>query len=371
MINGQYKLYDQSTGEFKCKNYYDKIFVDRNRTFTVIKNNKYGILNHEGNLIVNCEYDLARGFDENGLALVQVDKRAGFINMENQFVIPLIFDQASEFKEGLSSVNIGGKVRFIDVFGNFNSEKIYEQTSSFFNGRCAVKINGKWGLIDGDENILIPPEYDSIIEENEICRVDQNGKFFLIDLTNNVISDFYDFIDYCSEGIYQVRQKSLWGHIRESGEVLIPLAYEGCTDFQGDFAGACLNGKWFFIDRYNSRIIHSEKYGFSELRNVIEDGIAVAAKDSGWGIIDLRQDRLVTDFIYEDSWGIKGGLCSFLKNSKWGYVDNFGVERIEFRYSDAGSFEDGNALVKKELFKNESMEICFYIDEWGFEYRES
>ena len=370
MLNGQYRLYDRLKSDFISSNIYDKILKSRETTYAVMNNKKYGILNNEGDLIIDCAYDLAGGFDKNGLALIKIDQRYGFINMENKLVIPAIHEYVSGFYDSLSSVKVNGKNKFMDTSGNFISQKEYEETSIFWGGRCSVKINGKWGLIDKNENILIPPVYDSLNEENKVCRVEQNGKYFLIDLNNNRISDYYDYMDYLSDGTYQVSRKGFFGHIEENGNVLIPLEYENCTDFHGDYTGVYLDGKWFFIDRRNNIVIDRNKYNLHEILNGIEDGIAVVSNDDGCGLLDLNLDKMVTNFIYDQSWGIKGGLSSFLKNSKWGYVDKDGIERIDFKYSDPGYFEDGIAEVYSEGNMHEPGGIKFYIDYQGTEFRE-
>jgi hypothetical protein len=371
MLNGQYQLFDRLKSDFISSNFYEKVIVGRETTHTVINNNKYGILNNTGDLIINCTYDLAQGFDKNGLALVKIDQRFGFINMENKLVIPPVHEYVSDFYDGLASVRADGKQKFIDTSGNFISQKEYEETSIFWDGRCSIKINGKWGLIDKNENILIPPVYDSLNEENKVCRVEQNGKYFLIDLDNNRISDYYDYMDHLSDGTYQVSRNGLFGHIKADGNVLIPLIYENCTDFHDDYSGVRLDGKWFFIDRQNNIVIDRNKYNLHEISNGIEDGIAVVSNDDGWGLLNLNFDKMVTNFIYDQSWGIHGGLSSFLKNSKWGYVDKAGIERIDFKYSDLGYFEDSIAEVCIEGNMFEPGGIKFYIDDQGTEFRET
>ena len=370
MTNGRYKLYDRFKANFISSKLYDKILIGRETTFPVINDNKYGILNKEGELIIDCQYDGASGFDKNGLALVKIDQRYGFINMNNELIILPIHEYASGFFDGLASVKVNGSKKFINPSGQFISQKEYEETSVFCYGACHVKINGKWGLIDKDENIIIPFIYDSISEENKICRVELNGEYFLVDRDNNQISEKYNYMDYQSDGTYQVSRKGFFWHIEKNGNVLIPLIYENCTDFHGEYSGVYLDEKWFFIDRRNNIVIDRNKYNLHEILNGIEDGIAVVSNDDGWGLLDLRLNKMVTNFIYDQSWGIKGGLSSFLKNSKWGYVDKDGIERIDFKYSEPGYFEDGIAKVYSEGNVFETGDMKFYIDEQGTEFRE-
>ena len=95
-------------------------------------------------------------FDKNGLARVKINERYGFVDMNNELIIQPVHEYVSNFYDGLASVKVNGKERFLNTYGNFISNKEYEETRIFWEGRSEVKINGKWGLIDKDENILVP-----------------------------------------------------------------------------------------------------------------------------------------------------------------------------------------------------------------------
>lgn len=53
-----------------------------------------------------------------GLAVVEVDGKRGFIDTTGKMAIPAGFDVAGSFSQGLASVKIDGKWGFIDKAGN-------------------------------------------------------------------------------------------------------------------------------------------------------------------------------------------------------------------------------------------------------------
>src|SRR2546422_9043624 len=75
-----------------------------------------------------------------GLSLVIVDDRYGFIDQEGRVVIKPQFDYASGFYEGASSVRIGEKWGYIDRHGTLMIEAKFDRALSFSEGLAAVLI---------------------------------------------------------------------------------------------------------------------------------------------------------------------------------------------------------------------------------------
>lgn len=57
---------------------------------------KYGFINTAGQLMVPLEYDNTSNFSE-GLAWVQKSGKCGFVNAKGKMVIPLEYDYADDF----------------------------------------------------------------------------------------------------------------------------------------------------------------------------------------------------------------------------------------------------------------------------------
>ena len=130
---------------------YDNVLDYKNDMFTAEKSNKWGIIDTENNIIIPFEYRRIRHFEDdlalitnkgtgyinkeqkiviepqnsfnlsgdfyNGLALVKKDKKYGFINKENEIVIPIIYDNALPFKCKKTIVQKDGVSFFINKKG--------------------------------------------------------------------------------------------------------------------------------------------------------------------------------------------------------------------------------------------------------------
>ncbi|MGL4567916.1 MAG: WG repeat-containing protein [Fusobacteriaceae bacterium] len=91
--------------------------------------------------------DLSQPFSD-GLAVVEIGGKYGFIDKSGNLVIPAKFDKAWEFSDGLANVEIDGKWGFIDKSGNLVIPAKFDYTWGFSDGLALVEINGKWIYID-------------------------------------------------------------------------------------------------------------------------------------------------------------------------------------------------------------------------------
>ena len=127
----------------------------------VCKNKKHGVSDILGNEVIPVIYDLITIFqygDDDPIP-VCLDDKWGFVDKENQVIIPFFYDDAEYFDEHTA----------------------------------IVSIDGKTGLIDKTGQIIFPLKYEWIIRLNDILRVWQDGKMFELatDDTGKIV-EYYD-----------------------------------------------------------------------------------------------------------------------------------------------------------------------------------
>lgn len=109
------------------------------------------------------------------------------------WVIPPHYDEvASKFLEGLSMVRIGDKVGFINIYDCFVIAPEYDFTGDldgFHDGLAAVCKNGKWGYINRNGVYMINAEYDDAdaFNDHHLAAVKKNGLWGVIDLNGKVV----------------------------------------------------------------------------------------------------------------------------------------------------------------------------------------
>jgi len=104
--------------------------------------------------------------------------------------------------------------------------KTYDFIGVFSEGYAKVKLNGMWGLIDGEGNEIVPPEYVQV------------GEFH--------------------EGLVAVKLKQEahnWGFINKTGKVIVPPKYDDVANFYLGYASVLFDGYWGYINTQGNEVI--------------------------------------------------------------------------------------------------------------------
>ncbi len=235
---------------------YDHIHPFNEGIALVELNNKVGFINIVGKEITPIMYDGASVFNE-GLAIVEIKGKSGFINKTGEEIIALKYDDAQPFQNNLALVKLNGKFGYIDKAGNeVISIKYDNLCGSFSEGLVPGAQNGKWGFIDRSGNEVINCKYDSagfFIEG--LANVELNNKYGFIDNTDKIIIPFkYDYAGYFSEGLAPVKTNGKFGFIDNMGNEVINCIYDDVNAFNRDVAKVKINDIWFYIDKNGNRV---------------------------------------------------------------------------------------------------------------------
>ena len=132
---------------------------------------RWGYADKEGTFLIEPQFDYAKSFADNGLALVRIGDwetgKYGYIDSTGKYVIEPQFDDAGDFTDnGLACVRIGdydtGKCGYIDITGKYVIEPQFDYADDFTdNGLARVRIGdwetGKYGYIDITGKYVIEP----------------------------------------------------------------------------------------------------------------------------------------------------------------------------------------------------------------------
>ena len=288
-----------------------------------------------------------------GLAVKQASGKFGFVDANNNEIIPCIYD-------GISGINrsITGGIISMGVVENFWSLfEPMEKKPGFHEGIACVKKDGKWGAIDKTGNVVIPFEFTELEAFNEGLAKAQknNGKYGFIDKQGNIVVPFiYDCVGYFYNGYAMVGNNDTGknGFIDKLGNLVVPMIYDDVSDFHEGMAAV-----------FNK----TEDYNFGS-----------------YGFVNT-QGQQVVQMIYNDAGDFSNGLAPVAipderfpreKGQKlYGYIDRNGNMIIQPKYSEANSFYEGLANVTINSPANLSVdgakfnepEMSGYIDIYGNE----
>lgn len=152
----------------------------------------------------------------------------------------------------------------------------------------------KTGVMNSDGKIIIPCEYDMIIDGfNEL-------------------------------GLAQVRRDHLYGFIDTTGKEVIKCKYQSVGEFKEGLLQVRLNDKWGYVDIKGRIII---KHQFEGTRG-FSDGLAIVVKREGfdlyyYGFINKSGD-IIIPFKYTKAEDFKDGIAKVMLDNKWIYIDKNG-----------------------------------------------
>ncbi|MCE7066113.1 WG repeat-containing protein [Dyadobacter sp. CY326] len=99
--------------------------------FWVKKNNKWGCIDKTGKTRIAFLYDEATGFTGEDRSAVAINGKFGHIDKKGKIRTQLKYDFASYYNNGISMVRIGDKYGYIDINDHYVIEPIYDEALPF------------------------------------------------------------------------------------------------------------------------------------------------------------------------------------------------------------------------------------------------
>lgn len=142
---------------------------------------EFNWIDHLGNVVFSEGYDNIRTIRD-GIAAVQKDNKWGYVNAEDEVVIPFEYTDALGYNDGLAPVRIDNSWYVIDANNNIVLESKYRILSAVEDGLIIVTELGssKYGVIDLDGNLIIPCAYDQLSYNDGYYVVHEGGKVSVI-----------------------------------------------------------------------------------------------------------------------------------------------------------------------------------------------
>lgn len=244
----------------------------------------YGVINSEGEEVIPIsdqrigEYNTEK-LGNNGLFAVERDGKYGFINTENQVVIPFEYEDVTNFADNeMAAVKKGELWGYINTDGEVMIPFKYEEAERFGeNGGAFVKENGKGKCITISDSEIFSGDWSescSPFDERDLAEVryeNDDGSLSSVILNNNgreVIPAKYNASYYRGRAYYQndsgESENILFGR---DGEVIADgYTYASCF---GDNNMAAV-GSWIDQSEDGERKLYEIKFIDDKGRNQLE-----------------------------------------------------------------------------------------------------
>lgn len=233
-------LNDYGTQTIPCK--YDTLYIPRSfsaKGLIAKKENRYGYISEKNEIIKPFEYVNIYGLKDD-LVFVNTDNKAGMYDQEGDIKLAFEYDSIcdtfynnSEPEEAKYIVIKNGKAGTVDIHNDVIIPIIYDELSGWVEyGPEAhfAKKDGKYGLISPEGQVIIPLEYEYVdLPEAGIIVVRKNGKYGALSWENKeILPCIYDRIindmpidnEDTREPKLIVLSNGCWNYYNKKGEII-------------------------------------------------------------------------------------------------------------------------------------------------------
>lgn len=248
----------------------------------------------------------------------------------------------------------------------------YDKSGNVWYEKDVLKVQkeGKWGLINLNGNEISDIIYDDIKTlkgvENSII-VEKDGNIGLLNSKGNKIADtIYSGINTFGEdyknGYITVDKENKYGLISFSGEEILENQYEKIEEKYSDkYFVITENKKQQLIDKQGNKILTEN---FDEIKQIANSGI-IFTKQNKYGLMDFEGNTIIEP-TYDDLKEINSDVFSAKRDGKTGVIDKEQNEKIAFLYQDINyNKKAGIYIADDENYKSTILDTNFEIKVMG------
>lgn len=152
LLNGKWALLDKD-GETRTEYIYDDVIIDtyglcskQQRVF-VKQQNAYYMVDKKGETIGELQFENAKPFTDDQYAAVCMNGKWGFVNEDGELIIECTYDDAQSFQNGFAAVCVDEKWGYIDENGHLVIEPQFEKVTAISKEGTAAVLKDEWELI--------------------------------------------------------------------------------------------------------------------------------------------------------------------------------------------------------------------------------
>ena len=272
------------------------------------------------------------------------------INDKGEFLTDFIYDVIffPENKDIIMAEEAGGH-GLLDFDGNETVPLIYsdiflDSSEPFIIAGKYTGEDEKYGVVDYNNNIVIPFEYEDAEDTlGDKLIFQKKGKWGVVDKNNNTLVEFkYDRIWYEeTNNIFCVKLNDKWGLVDTENNVIQPFIYDNGL-VRGDVFALKKDGRYALYSAAEKRFITDFIYLSEQDNKGWKPDKNTVVYYAGYDIIDTfgpkALDTLSQAYIDDNYWS---GLILVKKDGKEGMVDTEGNIVIPIEYKNLNRPHEG------------------------------
>lgn len=315
---------------------YDRINIQSSNLVLVRKGWLYSLFNLAGEKLLSNWYTQLDIFNDNELAVAELNGKKGLISLSEKKIIPLEYEVLNRMRSSYSSLGL-----FIAAKG------------------------GKYGIMGADGKTVLPLQYDLITNVgSDLLVISKNNKKGVLTVTGTPVipleyDEIVDAVRY-----FLVKKDSKYGVIGYTGTFILPVEYDGLNrvsmleNYSTSYLLATKKGKKGIIEAITGKpridfiyddLIGVRKSSYSSTETF--NNTIIGVKDGKYGMIEINGQVLIP-FVYDDMQYLNSFLVIAGKNGKYGAVDIYNNNNVvlPFEYQFV-SHKDGLIIAYKDSYE--------------------
>ena len=305
---------DETSGKITSQSY-----------FAAYKDNKWGVINQEGEYVIDPSYQ--------EMIIIPNNKQGVFIcNYDVNYT-------TEEYKTKV--LNAENKEIFTE-YDKVEALQNKDENNNLWYEEEVLKVekDGKYGLIDFTGKEVISIEYDeiSVIDgiENSF-KVKKDDKYGIVDSDGKVVVEpQYADIDILGKdnksGFIFKNDSGKYGIIDYSNNIVLEANYDGIEKVYGnDMYVVTVSGKQRLVNKAGEDVLTT---GFDSIKQILSNqtNSVIYVKSSKYGVMNTSGEVLV-NASYDDLKEAKSGILIAKQNGKYGIINISNEQKLAFDYS--------------------------------------
>lgn len=303
----------------------DKGKITSKSYYTVFKDNKWGVIDSNGETIISPSYE--------DMIIIPDSKKDVFICTYN------VNYETGEYKtKALNSENNEIYTEFEQIEAIQNSDS--NNNLWYENNVLRVEKDGKYGLINLDGKQILKANYEEIVAisgiENSL-KTKKDGKYGVVNtegttIVENNYADITNLGKDDKSGFIVKNEEGKYGVVNYSGSQILDNKYDAIEKIYG-------NDMYVVVEENSQKLINKDgtvvlQEGFDKIKTILankENGV-IFEKSGNYGVMKLTGETTITAD-YEDLIEAKDGMFIAKRSGKYGIIDLSNIVKIEFKYN--------------------------------------
>jgi hypothetical protein len=268
---------------------------------------------------------------------VKMDKKWGLINAEGQLVLQPVYDAIGEFKSfGYAVMQRNGKVGLLGRNGQEILAPAFQDLKVLTSELVAVLRDDQWSIIRLDGRVVLPPGYDRVTALNaEFLAFQENGQWGVVDrMGKRIVECRYDAIQYRPEGYFLSEKEGGLGVLTWEGSELLPTQYDDIRFEERGLIFFKKQNRWGMADCHSGIVLPA---AYDHIDPIGEWFIRLRRGDK-LELYSLSCEKLISQGEYDDCYLFSGRALLVKRNRHLGLLDDCGRLLLPARYFEIHPF---------------------------------